>query len=112
MLAIVNGYNRNGQPLTRYCVSEWWLEPHTKGPGAHQHEANDEIFYALAGTPSLLIGETWVDAPAGSFMLIPRRTMHDFENRTDHRAGLLNVFVPGEFEPLMPAIVKWFEENR
>jgi mannose-6-phosphate isomerase-like protein (cupin superfamily) len=96
----------------RYCVSEWWLEPRTKGPGAHQHEENDEIFYVLDGTPSVLIGEAWVDAPAGSFMLIPRRTTHDFENRTARRAGLLNVFIPGGFEPMMPAIVKWFEENR
>lgn len=96
----------------RYCVSEWWLEPHTGGPGAHLHEANDEIFYSLAGTPSVLIGETWIDAPAGSFMLIPRGTMHDFGNGTDSRAGLLNVFIPGGFEPMMPAIVKWFAENR
>ena len=20
-----------------YSISEWWLEPHTKGPGAHSH---------------------------------------------------------------------------
>jgi mannose-6-phosphate isomerase-like protein (cupin superfamily) len=96
----------------RYCVSEWWLDPHTQGPGAHQHEENDEVFYVLEGTPSMLIGAAWVDAPPGSFMLIPRRTLHDFENRTDRRAGLLNFFIPGGFEPLMPAIVKWFEENR
>jgi mannose-6-phosphate isomerase-like protein (cupin superfamily) len=96
----------------RYSVSEWWLEPHSKGPGAHRHEANDEIFYALAGSPSVLIGEDWVDAPAGSFILIPPRTLHDFENRTGERCGLLNVFIPGGFEPMMPAIVKWFAENR
>ena len=58
----------------RYCVSEWWLDPHTQGPGAHQHEANDEVFYVLEGTPSMLIGADWVDAPAGSFMLIPHHT--------------------------------------
>ena len=38
--------------------------------------------------------------------------MHDFENRTDARAGLFNVFIPGGFEPKMPMIVKWFAENR
>ncbi len=96
----------------RYCVSEWWLEPHTQGPGAHQHDENDEVFYVLEGTPSVLIGEVWVEASAGSFMLIPCRTTHDFENRADLRAGLLNFFIPGGFEPMMPAIVKWFEENR
>jgi hypothetical protein len=28
----------------RYSVSEWWLEPNSDGPGAHLHQANDEIF--------------------------------------------------------------------
>ena len=96
----------------RYCVSEWWLEPHTEGPGAHAHAANDEIFYAIEGTPSVLVGTVWVDAPAGSFFMIPAGTQHDFANRTDQRAALLNVFIPGGFERHMPAIAEWFRANR
>lgn len=26
----------------KYGVSKWWLEPNSDGPGAHQHEENDE----------------------------------------------------------------------
>ena len=37
---------------------------------------------------------------------------HDFRNTTDEDAGLLNFFTPGGFERKMPAIVKWFAENR
>jgi mannose-6-phosphate isomerase-like protein (cupin superfamily) len=96
----------------RFCVSEWWLDPHTKGPGAHLHEENYEVFYIIGGRPAVLVGEEWVEATTGSFFLIPPRTMHDFENRTGAKAGLLNVFIPGGFEPKMPAIVKWFAENR
>jgi len=96
----------------RYAVSEWWLDPHKKGPGAHKHEANDEIFYVLEGVASMLLGDEWVEAPKGSFVRIPAGVMHDFENRTDGRIGLLNVFMPGGFEPMMPMIVKWFNENR
>ncbi len=96
----------------RFALSEWWLEPHTQGPGAHAHEHNDEIFYVLDGTPSLLIGEEWHDAPKGACAIIPAGIMHDFENRTDSRAGLLNVFIPGGFERDMPAIADWFRENR
>lgn len=92
----------------RYSVSEWWLEPHTTGPGAHNHEANDEIFYVIEGTPSLLVGEKWFKALPGTFFRIPAGTTHDFENRSDRRAGLLNVFIPGGFEQNMPAIVEWF----
>ncbi len=96
----------------RYSVSEWWLEPHAKGPGAHAHEANDEIFYVLEGVASILAGDAWLEAPMGSFLRIPAGTMHDFENRSAARTGLLNVFIPGGFERKMPAIVEWFEGNR
>jgi len=95
----------------RYSVSEWWLEPSSPGPGAHSHAANDEIFYVLAGTPRLLVGERWVDGATGSFFLIPAGVTHDFENPGDERAGLLNVFIPGGFERNMPSIVDWFASN-
>ena len=32
-----------------YSISEWWLEPNSSGPGAHEHEDNDEIFYGIEG---------------------------------------------------------------
>ena len=96
----------------RYSVSEWWLDPHQPGPGAHLHEANEEIFYVLEGRPSLLVGERWIDAPKGAFVRIPANVLHDFENRTDSRIGLLNVFIPGGFEAKMPGVVKWFNANR
>ena len=96
----------------RFSVSEWWLEPRTDGPGAHAHEANDELFYVLEGRPSVLVGDAWIDAPAGAFFMIPAGNMHDFANRTDQRAGLLNVFIPGGFERTMPAIAEWFRTHR
>lgn len=93
-----------------YSVSEWWLEPHTQGPGAHSHP-EDDVFYVIEGTMSFLIGERWVDAPKGSFVLAPGGTTHDFENRGAQRAGVLNFSTPGNFEPQMPEIVQWFVEN-
>jgi mannose-6-phosphate isomerase-like protein (cupin superfamily) len=95
----------------RYCVSEWWVDPHSDGPGAHSHESNDEIFYVTDGTASVLVGDQWIDAPSGTFLLIPAGTTHDFVNRTDEPTCLLNVFLPGGFETMMPAIMKWYEDN-
>ncbi|MGI6852383.1 cupin domain-containing protein [Mesorhizobium sp. 1B3] len=95
----------------RYCASEWWLEPNSKGPGAHSHEENDELFFVIEGQPSILIGETWHESPAGSFLLIPASTTHDFENRTTAPAGLFNVFIPGGFEKNMTGIVEWFRRS-
>jgi mannose-6-phosphate isomerase-like protein (cupin superfamily) len=94
-----------------YTVSEWWLEPNSDGPGAHSHEANDEIFRIVEGTMSVLVGDKWIDAPAGSTIIVPAGTTHDFANRTDAPAALFNVFIPGGFETNMAAIMKWYEEN-
>jgi len=95
---------------TRYSISEWWLEPHTQGPGAHSH-AEDDIFYVLEGTMSVLVGDTWTHANRGSFVLIPGGVTHDFENRGDTRAGVLNFSRPGSFEQHMPSISQWFIEH-
>ena len=95
---------------SRYSVSEWWLEPHTQGPGAHSHP-EDDVFYVIAGTMSLFVGAEWTDAAAGSFVLVPGGVTHDFENRSNARAGVLNVSIPGPFEPHMPGIVQWFADN-
>jgi quercetin dioxygenase-like cupin family protein len=92
-----------------YSISEWWLEPNTTGPGAHSHP-EDDVFFVLEGTMSLLVGDEWVDAAAGSFVLIPGGTVHDFENRSAARAGVLN-FSPGPFEQEMPGIAEWFREH-
>jgi mannose-6-phosphate isomerase-like protein (cupin superfamily) len=94
----------------RYSISQWWLEPHTKGPGAHSHD-EDDVFFVIEGTMSFLLGDRWVDAPRGSFVIAPGRTTHDFENRGDARAGVLNLSVPGGFEQEMPAIAQWFAEH-
>lgn len=94
----------------RASVSEWWLEPHTQGPGAHAHD-EDDLFYVLEGTMSLRIGEAWTHAPRGSFVLVPGGITHDFENRGEVRAGVLNISLPGGFEPHMPGIADWFRAH-
>lgn len=94
----------------KYSISEWWLEPKTKGPGAHSHP-EDDVFYVLEGTMSFLLGDEWVHAERGSFVLAPGGVTHDFENRGAVRAGVLNVSIPGAFEPNMPGIVAWFRQH-
>ena len=81
------------ETANRYSVSEWWLEPGSNGPSVHSHEANDEIFFVIEGTPSLLLGDEWIDAPVGSCIIIPAGVTHDFANRTQVLAGLFNVFL-------------------
>ena len=104
-------FKADGQETaSSYSISEWWLEPHTQGPGPHSHP-EDDVFFVIEGTMSFLVGEQWVDAPKGSFVLAPGGTTHDFQNRSASRAGLLNFSTPGGFEPEMPGIAEWFAEN-
>lgn len=95
----------------RFAVSEWWLKAGFEGPGAHSHADNDELFYVIQGEAAILVDDTWHHAPKGSFAFIPRGVTHDFRNESDALMGLLNVFVPGGFEPMMPAILEWYENN-
>lgn len=95
----------------RFSISEWWVEPKHEGPGAHKHDENEEIFYVLEGVASILVGEEWHNLPKGSLCVIPRGVMHDFRNEGSVRMGLLNVFLPGPFEAMMPMIVDWFRDN-
>jgi mannose-6-phosphate isomerase-like protein (cupin superfamily) len=99
-----------GESASSYSISEWWLEPHTAGPGAHSH-TKDDTFFVIEGTMSFLVGDEWFDAPNGSFVLVPGGVTHDFENRSDGRAGALNFSTPGGFEKEMPGIAEWFAEH-
>jgi mannose-6-phosphate isomerase-like protein (cupin superfamily) len=86
-----------------YSISEWWLEPDTPGPGAHTHPEDDVFFF---------MGDKWVDAAKGAFVLAPGGVPHDFENRSSARAGFLNISAPGNFEEMMPGISEWFRQHR
>jgi mannose-6-phosphate isomerase-like protein (cupin superfamily) len=93
-----------------YSVSEWWLEPNTKGPGTHSH-SDDHFYYILEGTMSIFIDGVWSKCPQGSCIVIPGGTPHDFENRSKKRAGFLNFNNKAGFEKDMPAIVEWFAKS-
>ena len=93
-----------------YSMSTWRLDPHTTGPGAHHHP-EDDVFLVVDGTMSFYVADHWIDAPAGTFVLVPGGVVHDFENRGDAPATAFNVSAPGDFEEHMPGIVEWFAEH-
>ena len=95
---------------SRYSVSEWWLDPKSKGPGTHAHP-EDHVFYVIEGTVSIAIDGVWHHAVRGSYALIPGGTPHDFENHGIVRCGFISLNVPGGFELAMPHIVQVFAGN-
>jgi len=93
-----------------YSISTWRLEPHCTGPGGHSHP-EDDVFIVTEGVMSLRVGGEWIDAPVGTFVLVPGGVTHDFENRSDGPATVLNVSAPGAFESRMAGITEWFEQH-
>jgi mannose-6-phosphate isomerase-like protein (cupin superfamily) len=64
------------------------------GPNPHVHERTDESFYLLSGTIAFLGGDKTITAEAGSFVHVPRGTLHRFMNVGDAEARLLFFFHP------------------
>ena len=67
------------------------------GPPLHVHDRDDECFYVLDGELSVRCGSDVFDAPAGSFVFLPRGRPHRFWAR-DTSARLLLIVVPGGIE--------------
>lgn len=111
-LGLMNAVFKADGPETAgaYSVSEWTLQPRSPGPGEHVHPDADDAFYVLEGTVTFILDGKTVEAPAGSFVLAAAGVRHDFGNRTDAPARLLN-FYSGEFEKDMPMIAAWYREH-
>lgn len=50
-----------------------------EGPPLHVHD-QDEVIYVLDGSMRVMVGDTLREAPAGSFVFIPRGTPHTWQN--------------------------------
>jgi quercetin dioxygenase-like cupin family protein len=87
----------------RYSVSEWRLEPRTRGPDVHSHPEN-HVFYVISGTLSVRVNDDWSHATTGSYVVIPGGTPHSFENQGSVAAGFISFNSPGGFEARMADI--------
>jgi quercetin dioxygenase-like cupin family protein len=55
------------------------LNPPGQGPPYHVHDALDEVIYVLDGTLRVRLEEKIEEAPAGSFVFIPRGVRHTWQ---------------------------------
>ncbi len=69
------------------------------GPPAHTHAAQDESWYVLEGSLRFKLGSELHSAPAGSFVFVPRGTVHAFQNVGEGPARILVIFNPSGMEP-------------
>jgi quercetin dioxygenase-like cupin family protein len=68
------------------------------GPPQHIHKTEEEAFYVLEGEVNVQIGDQTIRGTAGSFVLIPRGTVHTFRNAGSTPAKLLGIVSPPGFE--------------
>jgi len=73
------------------------------GPPTHLHGMEAEFCYVESGQFNFKLGERVVSAPAGSFIFIPRRTPHTFQNVGTEPGVLLFGVTPGGFEMMFAA---------
>jgi quercetin dioxygenase-like cupin family protein len=68
------------------------------GPPLHAHADEDEAWYVLDGALRFRLGAELADAPAGTFVWVPRGTPHCFTNPGDRPTRILVVFTPSGME--------------
>jgi len=81
-----------------FSMSEATLPAGMNGPPPHAHSFTTDTFYVLEGTLHMIVGDREIDAPAGSYVLVPPGVMHTFANTSEERVRFLNINAPGGWE--------------
>jgi mannose-6-phosphate isomerase-like protein (cupin superfamily) len=68
------------------------------GPPRHIHRSCDELFYVLEGEFLFLVGERQVSALPGTFVFIPRGTVHAAKVIGSEPGKVLMAYIPGGLE--------------
>ena len=68
------------------------------GPPRHIHHSYDELFYVLEGEFLFLVGERQVSGGPGSFVFIPRGTVHAAKVIGSEPGKVLIAYIPGGLE--------------
>lgn len=70
--------------------------PHSRGPELHYHRRMTEMFWVVEGLIHIEAGGQSIEAPPGSFALVPPGTLHRFNNPLDTPSKMLIMFSPGD----------------
>ena len=80
-------------------VFEFDVPARSKVPIPHSHDAYEETIYGLAGILTWTVDGSTVDLAPGEALLIPRGSVHHFDNAGDVDARALAVVTPGILGP-------------
>ncbi len=82
----------------RFNLSIVTISPGRHGPPAHVHHDEDDSFYILEGTLTFLLPHRQLEAPPGTFVLVPPDTPHAFTNHGAAPVRMLNIHAPAGFD--------------
>jgi quercetin dioxygenase-like cupin family protein len=74
--------------------------PRNFGPPLHRHDAEDEMFYIVAGELWLSCGDAEAVHGEGAVVWLPRGLPHTFQVRSE-TARILHVSTPAQFESMV-----------
>jgi len=77
-----------------YSLTEWEVEPGTKGPPIHIHQKHDEGFYVMSGHFGFVLDGITTYAKPGAHVLVPKGHAHSFWNVGARPARLLLIVSP------------------
>ncbi len=86
-----------------FTIIEQIIQPQG-GPPPHIHHREDEAFYVLEGSFSFLCGDQQRVFGAGSFVYIPKGTLHTFKNIAERPGKLMVTITPAGLEEFFYAI--------
>lgn len=82
----------------RFSLTEYDLPAGFQGPPPHVHTWYEHVWYVLAGTVRVQIGERVSDVEAGGCAYVPAGTPHTFGNASGSSARMLALDSPGTLE--------------
>jgi quercetin dioxygenase-like cupin family protein len=80
-----------------------FFAPRNFGPPLHRHDAEDELFYILAGELWLSCGDEEAVQGEGAMAWLPRGLPHTFQVRSE-TARILTITTPSGFERFVAAL--------
>jgi quercetin dioxygenase-like cupin family protein len=95
-----------GETNGALAVIEAHLAPGSSGTPLHVNTREAENYYVLEGTLTFRLGERTVEAPAGSFVHIPRGVVHTHWNASSEPVTFLGFPAPAGFETFFAGLAE------
>ena len=82
----------------KLSITEYELSPNFPGPPPHKHKVFEHAWYILEGELTVLLNNDTLLLTTGSFIFIPKMSVHAFANQSDAVVKVFVVDMPGGFE--------------